>query len=259
MRRVSRLGDQNLKELKNLAWLTASQLSKLGKALSASWVDKRGIIFDERSSPDTAYILLSGVARITCRNRRGSRTQVIVLPPGMIPSFPQPVVGINYNFRCEAVTNCQVGTIDWGVFVEICLGARSADFKRLAANYVGRWDAVQLRCSNFMSCTLAERLALILLELSDDFGIRDALGMRLTVKPRHRDLAELLGASRPRVSEHLMQFKHKRFIVRRSRQLIVRPDRLESFLLEIRSGYRDGEAHEDDGRPTARAGGALSS
>jgi hypothetical protein len=43
---------------------------------------------------------------------------------------------------------------------------RSVEFKRMAANYVGRWDLVQLRCSNFMSCTLAERLALVLLELS---------------------------------------------------------------------------------------------
>jgi S1-C subfamily serine protease len=37
---------------------------------------------------------------------------------------------------------------------------RSADFKQLVANYVGRWHAVQLRCSNFMSCTLEERVAI---------------------------------------------------------------------------------------------------
>ena len=219
-----------MQRLKNLAWLRASQLSKLIKALSASWVDKRGIIFDERSSPDIAYILLSGVARITCRNRKGSRVQVIVLSPGMIPSFPQPVVGIDYDFHCEAVTNCQVGAIDWGVFVEICLGARSANFKRLVANYVGRWDGVQLRCSNSMRCTLAERFALLLLELSENFGVSHALGMRLTVKARHKELAELLGASRPRVSEHLMEFEHKGFIVRRDRQLIVKRDSLKRFL-----------------------------
>ena len=255
MRRVSGLGDPNVKRLKNLSWLTASQLSKLTKALSASWVDKRGIIFDEESSPDTAYILLSGVARFTCRNRNGRRAVVLMLSPGMIPSFPPPVVGINYSFRCEAVTDCRVGTIDWGMFVEICLGARSADFKRLAANYIGRWNAVQLRCSNFMGCTLAERLALILLELSDDFGIRDALGMRLTVKARHKDLAELLGASRPRVSEYMKEFDHKGLVARRARQLIVKRDRLENFLLQTHSGYRDSEAHEVDGRPTARASG----
>jgi CRP/FNR family transcriptional regulator, cyclic AMP receptor protein len=103
---------------------------------------------------------------------------------------------------------------------------------------------------------LAERLALILLELSDDFGIRDALGMRLTVKARQNDLAELLGASRPRVCEYMKEFEHKGLIARRARQLIVKRDRLETFLLQRHSDYR--EAHEVDGHPTARASGALS-
>ena len=134
---------------------------------------------------------------------------------------------------------------------------RSANFKRLAANYIGRWDAVQLHCSNFMSCTLAERLALLLLELSEHFGVRHAQGMQLTVKARHKDLAELLGASRPRVSEHLKELDHKGFIVRKNRQLIVKRDRLERCLLQTPSSYRHSEAHEA-GSPTDRAGGSLS-
>jgi hypothetical protein len=223
-------GVRKLQGLKNISWLTARQLKKIAGALSVNQTEKRGQIFDEKDSSDCCHVLLSGVARITCRNRKGRRAVVVMLAPGMIPSFPLPVVGISYNFRCEAVTNCQVGTIDWGVFVGICLGIGSADFKRLAANYVGRWDLVQLRCSNFMGCSLAERLALILLELSETFGIRSAVGTQLTVAARHKDLAELAGASRPRVSEHLMEFERKQLIIRRKRQLIVKRDRLEDFL-----------------------------
>jgi CRP-like cAMP-binding protein len=89
---------------------------------------------------------------------------------------------------------------------------------------------VQLRCANLMKYTLAERLALILLELSENFGIHHAEGVRLTVPARQKNLAELAGASRPRVTEHLMEFEHKGFIVRRNRQVIVKRDRLESFL-----------------------------
>ena len=111
MRRVSGTGHPRLKRLKNLSWLRASQLSQLTKALSISWVDKHGIIFDEKSSLDTTYILLSGLAQITRRDRRGRRGVLIVLTPGLIPSFPLPVIGINYGFRCEARTNCQVGVI----------------------------------------------------------------------------------------------------------------------------------------------------
>src|SRR5208282_1556606 len=167
---------RKLRGLKNISWLSARQLDRLSNGLTVSMVEKRAIIFDEKHSPDSAYILLAGVARITCRNRKGQRTLVIMVAPGMIPGFPPPVPGISYNFRCEAVTPCQIGTIELESFVEISLGIASADFKRLAASYMGRWDLVQLRCANFMSCTLEERLALILLELSDNFGVPDGKG-----------------------------------------------------------------------------------
>jgi CRP/FNR family transcriptional regulator, cyclic AMP receptor protein len=232
---VHRASESSLKALKNLSWLKASQLSKLAKAMSASWASKSSVIFDERSSSDIAYILLSGAVRITCRNRNGrnrsgGRTMIGMLGPGMLPSLPPPVFGINHSFRCEAASDCQLGRIDWDLLLEICLETRSADFKRLAANYIGRWDLMQLRRSNFVICTLAERLALILLELSDNFGVRDADGMRIAVPARHRVLAELAGASRPRVSEHLRELGRKGLIVRKKRQLIVKRDRLESFL-----------------------------
>jgi CRP-like cAMP-binding protein len=219
-----------LESLKNISWLTARQLDKLSNVMTVSTVEKRGIIFDEKHSPDSAYILLAGVARITCRNRKGQRSLVIMVAPGIVPGFPPPVPGFNYSYRCEAVTPCRIGTIELESLIEISLGIASADFKRMAASYLGRWDLVQLRCANFMSCTLDERLALILLELSENFGVPDEKGMRLTLPARHKDLAELVGASRPRITEYLISFERQNLISRNGRQLVVNRDRLESFL-----------------------------
>jgi CRP/FNR family transcriptional regulator, cyclic AMP receptor protein len=227
--------NRRLRGLKNISWLTSRQLSRLADALTVSRVKRGGIIFDEKRSAESAYVLLSGVARITCRNRRGDRTLVIMVAPGMIPGVPPAVIGIRYNFRCEAVTDCQIGTITLATFIEIALGIASADFKRMAASYSGRWDLVQLRCSNFMACTLEERVALILLELSENFGVRDGEGVRLTVPATHKDLAELVGASRPRVTEYLAGFERKHLIERDGRQLIVRRGRLERFLAQRHS------------------------
>jgi CRP-like cAMP-binding protein len=228
-------GIRKLRGLKNLSWLSARQLTRLSAALLVSTVEKREVIISEKSAPEAAYVLLSGVARITCRNRKGDRSLVIMVAPGMIPGFPPPVHGISYNFRCEAITVCQVGTIDLKTFIEISLGIASEGFKRMAVSYLGRWDLVQLRCSNFMSCTLEERVALILLELSENFGVQDRRGTRLTVLARHKDLADLVGASRPRVTEFLIGFEQKNFIIRGERYLIVRRDRLEGFLAQTHS------------------------
>jgi DNA-binding FadR family transcriptional regulator len=77
---------------------------------------------------------------------------------------------------------------------------------------------------------LEERLALILLELCENFGVPDPKGVRLTLPARHRDLAELVGASRPRITEHLIMFERKHLISRNRRQLVVNRERLETFL-----------------------------
>src|SRR6202162_2008639 len=225
-------GIRRLRCLKNISWLTARQLDRLSSALTVSVIEKRAIIIDEKHSHDTAFILLTGVARITCRNRKGARTLVIMVAPGMIPGFPPPVPGISYNFRCEAITDCQVGTVDLKTFIEISLGVATADFRRLASSYLGRWDLVQLRCANFMSCTLEERLALILLELCENFGAADPKGVRLTFSARHKDLAALVAPSRPRVTEYLAVLERERLIVRDGRQLIVKRERLENFLVQ---------------------------
>jgi CRP/FNR family cyclic AMP-dependent transcriptional regulator len=232
MRAMRVSGTKILRGLKNISWLTSRQRSRLAKALKMRRVEKRGIIFAEKHSPEAAYVLLSGVARITCDNRNGDRSLVIMVAPGMIPGFPPAVTGIRYNFRCEAVTDCQIGTVTLDTFIEIALGITSVDFKCMAASYAGRWDLVQLRCSNFIGCTLEERVALILLELSENFGVRDGQAVRLTVPATHKDIAELVGASRPRVTEYLISFERRQLIMRDGRQLLVRRDRLESFLAQ---------------------------
>lgn len=225
-------GSSKLRALGNISWMTSRQLDKLDAALKITTVERRGLISDDKDAPELACVLLSGVARITCRNRKGLRTTLIMVAPGMVPGFPPRVIGIHYDFRCEAHTNCQIGTVALEKFIEIALGIDSEDFKRMASSYLGRWDLVQLRCANFMSCSLEERLALILLELSEHFGARNGKGIRLTVRPRHRDLAELVGASRPRITEHLIQFEKKHLIARNHHHFTVNRERIESFLAQ---------------------------
>jgi hypothetical protein len=223
---------QNLKALASISWLTAYQLEKLADALTVTRHEKRGIIFSDKFFSESAYILLSGVARITCVNRKGQRTMLIMVAPGLIPALPRTVTGITYNFRCEAVTMCQVGTIGLNRFVKICLGIGSGAFNLLADGLFGRWDRVQLRRSNFIGCTLAERLALLLLDLSESFGVPSlGGGVRLTISVRHGELAQLVGASRPRVTEHLLELTQKHLIFRENRHLVVDREGLKGFLM----------------------------
>jgi len=227
---------RSLRALANISWLTARQMEAVAGAMTVTHHDKRSTIFSDKTAAESAHILLAGVARITCENRKGGRTTVIMLSPGLIPAFPTAVAGITYNFRCEAFTGCQVGTLGLNAFMKICLGIGAPPFKLMAASLLGRWDRVHLRCSNLIGCTLDERLALVLLDLTENFGVPNRVGgVRLTVSVRHHHLAELIGASRPRVSERLQEFMHKQLITQQDDGLVIDSEGLKSFLLEAQN------------------------
>lgn len=242
MRQSRSLRVRSLRALANISWLTTDQLAKLAAALTVTSHEKRSIVFSDKFTSEYAYILLSGVARITCDKRKGRRTMVIILSPGLIPAFPTAVAGITYNFRCEAVTSCQVGTIELNRFMNICLGIEAEAFKQMAASFLGRWDRVHLRCSNLIGCTLEERLALVLLDLSENFGVPNhGGGMRLTVPVRHGELAELVGASRPRITDHLLDFTRRHLISRQNQRMVVDEKGLKGFLTETHREEFSGE------------------
>lgn len=234
---------RSLKSLANISWVTPQHLEQLAGALTITRHEKRSIIFSDKNSSETAYILLSGVARITCANRKGDRTTAILLSPGLIPAFPTAVAGIVYDFRCDAVTRCEVGAIGLDNFVQICVGIGAGDFRKLAAGFPGRWDRVHLRCSNLIGCSIEERLALTLLDLTENFGVRNRNGggVLLDVPLRQGDLAQMVGASRPRVAEHLHELVRRHLISRKNHHMVVDDKGLRGFLMETHPEGISGE------------------
>jgi hypothetical protein len=99
-------------------------------------------------------------------------------------------------------------------------------FKKFHQNDLQQWYRLLLRSSSFLNLGLHERIAITLLELATDFGIKDSRGALLAAAFSHQDLADLVGASRPRVTEHLARLERERLVIRQGRQLIVRIDKI---------------------------------
>lgn len=75
---------------------------------------------------------------------------------------------------------------------------------------------------------LRERLVCTLLQLCSNFGVIESRGTLLRVSLSHKDLADLVGASRPRVTEHLAELEREHLLIRQGRQWIVRSDKIEN-------------------------------
>jgi Crp-like helix-turn-helix domain len=113
---------------------------------------------------------------------------------------------------------------------------------------VGRWWAMVLRYTNFLGLALRERLAGALLELGTKFGAEDARGRLLTLKLTHSDLAELVGASRQRITEQLSEFERTGVIIRDGRRVIIVTEQLLALVQSDKPGPGDGS----NGRSPAR-------
>jgi len=83
-----------------------------------------------------------------------------------------------------------------------------------------------LRGSGFPDLDLHQRIAITLLELCSDFGVEESRGTLLRESFSHKDSADLAGASRPRVTEHLAQLEREQLVIRQGRKLIVRADKI---------------------------------
>jgi hypothetical protein len=214
-----------LKQLKGLAWLSNVELSGLRNGLATDNFKRHEVMLAESGLTSEAHILLTGVAKITCLNTRSERVTVALVPPGPIPEFPSQLPS-RWRFQCNAYSSCRFGTLSWDHFNAIAVGAPPSAFREFHQNNLRLWYRLLLRGSTFLNLSLHERLEMALLELCQDFGVEESRGTLLRVPFSHKDLASLVGASRPRVTEHLAQLEREHVVFRQGRQLIVRTHEL---------------------------------
>jgi CRP-like cAMP-binding protein len=224
-----------LSQLRALSSFSAPELTRLVGALTLSDFRRNDIILHEAVLASDANILLRGIARITCQGDHSQRQTVAILGPGLIPEFPAPPMSRS-DFQCEAFSDCRIGSLDWNKLDGILLDSSKAAFKAFHENDLKQWYRLLLRSSSFSNFALHERIGITLLELCSDFGIEDARGTLLRVSFSHHDIADLVGASRPRVTEHLSQLERDHLLIRQGRQFIVRTEKLgESINLHSRN------------------------
>jgi CRP-like cAMP-binding protein len=220
-----------LSRLKALSWLSAQELNLLVGALVLANFKRRDIILREAALASEVNILLTGIARITCMNARKERVTVALLAPGPIPEFPSLPMSQS-AFQCEAYNDCRVGSLTRDQFGGITEKSTESAFKHLRENDLKQWYRLLLRSSSFLNLGLRERIGITLLELCSDFGIEEARGTLLRVSFSHKDIANLVGASRPRTTEHLARLERENFVIRQGRQLVVRVAELQESIGE---------------------------
>jgi Crp-like helix-turn-helix domain len=112
--------------------------------------------------------------------------------------------------RCFADTLFGVSLKSFGLMVEFVLGTW--------------WAGSVARHSAVGRLPLCSRLSRTLLAIGSKFGVEDSRGMLLDLPLTQKDLAEMIGSSRPQVSLQLSRLSGRGALIRDGRRLIlVRP------------------------------------
>jgi len=212
-----------LNRLEPLSFLSPDALRKLAFGLNTANF-RRGALLPEEELAAGVHVLLRGVAKITCLNLAGQPVTIALVAPGPIPQFVSIPVS-RWHFRCEAHSDCKVGSVSWDQFDFITRETPRSDLRKFHEKNLMLWY-------RFFggSLDLRERLLFALLQLCSIFGVAESRGTLLRVSLSHKDLAGLVGASRPRVTERLAEFERQHLLIRQGRQMIVRLDKIENSI-----------------------------
>jgi CRP/FNR family cyclic AMP-dependent transcriptional regulator len=191
---------------------------------------KHSIIYKDGESDDAIYVLVSGIARLICLNRKGKRNLLEVLGPGDVIQIPSLLPDIHHKLSCETFTDCKIGLISPTAMVEGIVGIPFSEFSEALNLTVGRWWTLLERHSNFLSQTVREKILLALLDLGRKFGQRDEHAMIVDLGLSGQDIADLVESSRPKVSECLQSLVAEGIVKRDHRRFIIASVKIQARL-----------------------------
>jgi len=230
MARIPVLNVTTLRRLKALPWATDHQLEHLLPHFSLQRIERQMLLFSAGEVSQSLYLLIAGAAKLSRPSGDGEEVLVSLIAPGEFFGITSLMTGMTRGFHCEAFSDCWVAVIKPEVFVSTLLGISFDNFSALMSSTVSRWEDLLYRYTHFQGLNLPQRLALALLELARKFGVQDARGTILILQLTHEDLANLVGASRQKVTEHLKELERQEAILRDGRRLIVVPERLQALV-----------------------------
>jgi hypothetical protein len=197
-------------------WLTAIQAAKISRVIEVESFARDQDV--GALDGEFIHILLTGAARIVWVD--GQSTTVALLSPGLMMWPPRPLRAKGH-YEGRAMKVSTVGRLQRSLMHQI-VGEAMVDVIH------GQLAALFTRYPSFTGLDLRTRVAHALLELADRFGAHEARGVMLTITPTGQDIADLVGASRPKVSAVMNDFLREGVLQRPQRHMILMPQLLKT-------------------------------
>jgi CRP/FNR family transcriptional regulator, cyclic AMP receptor protein len=220
---------------KDFSWLTRSEASELVREFPVRSYKRNDTVFDSRLERHKGhiYVLLSGRVNLISYSKRNGATVIAMVPPGLIPKVPASFREIGNSYTYTAATSCKIMKISVQKFLAMLVRLKEVDiseYESILDNLSGTFEDLLLRYRSFFGLDLLTRVTIAFLRLAEDFGIANGDSVIIPRFFNHDDVADLVGASRPRVTNAIKSLEAQKIIGRQGPHIRVNLLVLRNFV-----------------------------
>lgn len=219
-----------LKQVNLFKGMSKEEMAELARLTQMKSFRKKEIIFLPGQPGNHVYLLKQGVVKISKVTTGGHELTLALLKPGEIFGELEAVDEGVRDTQAEAhsdVLICVLSRQDLTRLME----AKPELGIRLSKLIGFRRRVIENRLENLVFKSVAQRLVLLLLELADKFGEKDAQGIRIDLPLTHEDLANLIGTARATLTEVLNAFKKEGLLETEGKRITIKkPEGLKLLL-----------------------------
>ena len=193
------------------ALLAAAALREFGRGAA---------VYPQGTHRGAVFIVVAGVVSMSVVLPNGQRILCALNRPGALFGFPL-VEGERPRWSAaDAFTPATVAAVPRREFERVILALPPATIVRFFNRVLERQARFSMRLVHCVALDLRGRLALTLADLALAFGVAGGDGLHIDLPITHENLAEMVGASRERITKAMAQLRAAK-LIRGARQTVV--------------------------------------
>ncbi|MBT8496262.1 MAG: Crp/Fnr family transcriptional regulator [Deltaproteobacteria bacterium] len=209
-----------LKKVPLLAELGPEVVGRLADAVEVREIKRREVLYLPGDPGDALYVVNGGRIKVSKVTRDGKALTLSYCGPSELLGETCLVDGGPRQEMAEAMENSMVTQIERQDFEKLLQGYPLLGL-RMTQLLAARRRDLENKLETLVFRDVTSKLAELLLQLADEYGVEDSRGTLVALKITHQELANLIGSTRETVSLTLSQFKRKNLICTEGRKVII--------------------------------------
>lgn len=191
--------------------LSSERLAQLARSATPCRFQREQLIFSMDDSSDALYVILSGRVRVFRATPEGEEVTVANLDAGDVLGEMGVLDGRGRSASAQSIVDVEAARISAESFFEFLKDRPDAAIGLLTVLTRRLRDTLE-QVEVIALQNLEERLARLLLRLSETHGQAVSEGVRISIKMSQRDLGLFIATSRESVGRQLKEFRDKDII-----------------------------------------------